>query len=139
MVRLLPLALALPLLAGCAANAMEASNSGADSLSERDERRMAALLDGKAPGESQPCINTRPTTQTSIIGNQMILYRVGPIVYRNDLDGMCPTLRSESTLVSQRYGSSQLCSGEVVEVRDPHSGASFGSCVLGEFTPYRRE
>ncbi|QLC25564.1 hypothetical protein HFP57_11400 [Parasphingopyxis algicola] len=133
------MAFALPLLAGCAASAMEASNSGADALSERDERRMAALLDGKTPGDSQPCINTRPTTQTSIIGNQMILYRVGPVVYRNDLDGMCPTLRSESTLVSQRYGSSQLCSGELVEVRDPYSGASFGSCALGEFTPYRPE
>lgn len=139
MVRFLPMALAIPLLGGCAANAMESSEAGAESLSERDERRMTALLDGKAPGDPQPCINTRPNTQSSIIGNQMILYRVGATVYRNDLDGICPTLRSTSTLVTQRYGSSQLCSGEVVQVRDPYSGTSFGSCVLGEFTPYREE
>lgn len=137
MVRFIPVALLAPLLAGCAANAMEASGAQADPLSERDQRRMAALLDGKAPGDSQPCITTRPTTQSSIIGNQAILYRVGSTVYRNDLDGMCPTLTSDSTLVVQRYGSSQLCSGEILEIRDPHSGASFGSCVLGEFTPYR--
>lgn len=133
------MALALPLLAGCAANAMEASGDGAEALSERDQRRMDNLLDGKTPGDSVPCIHTRPNTQTSIIGNQAILYRVGSTVYRNDLDGICPTLRSTSTLVMQRYGSSQLCSGEVVQVRDPYSGVSFGSCVLGEFTPYREE
>ncbi|RED17178.1 hypothetical protein [Parasphingopyxis lamellibrachiae] len=139
MVRFIPVALLAPLLAGCTANAMETSNAQADPLSERDQRRMAALLDGKAPGDSQPCITTRPTTQSSIIGNQAILYRVGRTVYRNDLDGMCPTLTSDSTLVVQRYGSSQLCSGEILQIRDPHSGASFGSCVLGEFTPYREE
>ncbi|MEM8695760.1 MAG: hypothetical protein AAGE05_07025 [Pseudomonadota bacterium] len=139
MVRILSMALVMPLLAGCAANAMEASNAEADALSERDERRMAALLDGKTPGDPQPCITTRPNTQSSIIGNQAILYRQGAVVYRNDLDGLCPALRSTSTVVSRRYGSSQLCSGEVLEVRDPYSGASFGSCVLGEFTPYRDE
>lgn len=139
MVRLIPMALLVPLLAGCTANAMETSNGQADPLSERDQRRMANLLDGKVPGDPQPCITTRPTTQSSIIGNRAILYRQGAVVYRNDLDGMCPTLNSDSVLVSQRYGSSQLCSGEVVQVRDPHSGASFGSCVLGEFTPYRNE
>ena len=139
MVRLIAMAVALPLLAGCAANAMEANSEGAETLSERDQRRMDNLLDGKTPGDPQSCIHTRPNTQTSIIGNQAILYRVGGTVYRNDLDGMCPTLRSTSTLVMQRYGSSQLCSGEVVQVRDPYSGAGFGSCVLGEFTPYREE
>jgi hypothetical protein len=139
MIRLIPMALLAPLLAGCIANAMEASNGQADTLSERDERRMATLLDGKTPGDPQSCITTRPTTQSSIIGNQAILYRQGSVVYRNDLDGLCPTLRSESTLVIQRYGSTQLCSGEILEIRDPHSGASFGSCVLGEFTPYRNE
>jgi hypothetical protein len=139
MARLIPLALLAPLIVGCTANAMETSGAQADPLSERDQRRMAALLDGKTPGDSQPCITTRPTTQSSIIGNQAILYRVGRTVYRNDLDGMCPTLTSDSTLVVQRYGSSQLCSGEILQIRDPHSGASFGSCVLGEFTPYRDE
>lgn len=139
MVRLIPLALLAPLLAGCTANAMETSNAQADPLSERDQRRMANLLDGKIPGDPQSCITTRPTTQSSIIGNRAILYRQGAVVYRNDLDGICPTLNSDSVLVSQRYGSSQLCSGEIVQVRDPHSGVSFGSCVLGEFTPYRDE
>ena len=139
MVRLIPMALAIPLLAGCTANAMETHDAGAETLSERDQRRMTALLDGKTPGDPQPCINTRPNTQSSIIGNQMILYRVGSTVYRNDLDGVCPTLRSTSTIVSQRYGSSQLCSGELVQVRDPLSGAGFGSCALGEFIPYREE
>ena len=139
MVRFIPMALLAPLLAGCTANAMETSNAQADPLSERDQRRMANLLDGKIAGDPQSCITTRPTTQSSIIGNQAILYRQGAVVYRNDLDGICPTLTSDSVLVSQRYGSSQLCSGEVVQVRDPHSGVSFGSCVLGEFTPYRNE
>lgn len=139
MVRLIPMALLAPLLAGCTANAMEASHAEVDALSERDERRMSALLDGKTPGDSQPCITTRPNTQSSIIGNRAILYRVGRTVYRNDLDGLCPTLNSDSTLVIQRYGSSQLCSGEILQVRDPHSGVSFGSCVLGEFTPYTNE
>jgi len=139
MVRFIPMALLAPLLVGCTANAMEASHSASDSLSEHDQRRMSALLNGKTPGDPQPCITTRPNTQSSIIGNQAILYRVGRTVYRNDLDGACPILRSSSTLVSQRYGSSRLCSGEIMQIMDPHSGVSFGSCVLGEFTPYRAE
>lgn len=81
----------------------------------------------------------RPNTRSSIIGNQAILYRVGSTVRCEDPDGICLSLRSTGTLASRRYGSSRLCSGEVVEVRDPCGGASSGSWVLGEFTPCREK
>jgi hypothetical protein len=134
MARFIPLALALPLLAGCAANAMESASG--DDLSERDQRRMAVLLDDKVPGEPESCITLRPTTQSSIIGDRMVLYRNGTTVYANDFDGQCSNLRSDSTIVTSTP-SNRLCSGDIAEIRDPHSGISFGSCAYGEFTPYR--
>lgn len=137
MVRFIPLALTLPLLAGCAASAMETASADPSALSDRDQRRMATLLDDKIPGDTQSCINTLPSTQSSIIGDQAILYRVGSVVYRNDLGSTCPTLNSNSTIAMRRINSRQLCSGEIFQVVDPQSGVSFGSCVLGEFTPYR--
>jgi hypothetical protein len=134
MLRFAPLALTLPLLAGCTANAME--NASDQPLSERDQRRMEAMIGDRVPGEPVNCIPLRPTTQSSIIGNRMVLYRNGPVVYANDFDGVCPTLRSDATLVVDTV-TSQLCSGDIAQIRDPHSGVSFGSCVFGEFVPYR--
>lgn len=136
MTRFLPLALALPLLAGCAASAMETAKG--EDLSDRDQRRMAAMLAGRVPGEPQSCITLRPTTRTSIIGDRMVLYRNGSTVYANDFNGLCPPLHSDATLVTSTP-SNQLCAGDIATVREPTSGASFGSCAYGEFTPYRPE
>lgn len=139
MVRLIPMTLALPLLAGCAANAMETDNASADSLSERDQRQLAAMLDGKTPGNPQHCITTRPNTRSTVIGRQSVLYTNGGTVYRNDLRGGCPSLRPTSVIVTQRYSSNRLCSGEILQIRDPARGTWTGSCTLGEFVPYRSE
>ncbi len=132
---LLTLALAAPLLAGCAAQAMDTGDESA--LSERDQRRMAAMIGDREAGEPETCIQLRPTTQSTIIGNRAVLYRNGATVYYNDFRGLCPTLRSSATIVTSTP-SNRLCSGDIAQIVDTNSRISFGSCAFGEWIPYRR-
>jgi hypothetical protein len=98
---------------------------------------MDAMIGDRVAEGTVSCISVRPTTHSSIIGNKAILYRNGNTVYSNDLDGRCPILRSDSAVVSRTI-TNRLCSGDILQVVEPTSRTSFGSCTLGEFTAYRR-
>jgi hypothetical protein len=51
--------------------------------------------------------------------------------------GGCPELKFSRALIT-RTTSNQLCRGDIATVFDTVSGIQFGSCGLGDFTPYRR-
>jgi hypothetical protein len=55
----------------------------------------------------------------------------------NRTRGSCPSLEFGRAL-RFRTVSTQLCSGEIAAVFDPTTGIEYGSCALGDFTPYRR-
>jgi len=98
----------------------------------------AALLRDRTAGEPRSCINPREILGTSTVGEASILYRTSSgTIYRNDPPGGCAGLRPNMALVSYRP-KVQLCEGDIVQIRDPQTGAEFGSCTLGRFTPFSR-
>ncbi|RYE00940.1 MAG: hypothetical protein EOP61_12655 [Sphingomonadales bacterium] len=120
-------------LAGCAANADPAQNR----KQERAERELARALEGRVAGEPADCISSMMASGPQIIDANTLLYRQGSRVWRNDLDGGCPGLDPNDTLIIEVHGS-QLCRRDLVRVREPGSSIPGPSCTLGKFTPYSK-
>ena len=135
---LLALAMVAPLtLAGCAASSGRAQ---ADALNPEQLALLDRNLGGKQAGRPVSCISNSNASQTIRVSDDILLYRVsGNLVYRNDLRGGCPGLaRDDDVIVSEIRGPGP-CRGDIIRLVDRASGIQGPSCVLGQFTPYRRQ
>lgn len=128
--KLLLSSFALSTLLACAAFGQVESSARADA--EQIDK-----LEGRVAGESVSCISQRDVRGHEAVGDGLILFQgKGRVDYLNHPQGGCPNLNYGRTLVF-RTTSSRLCSGEVASVVESVSGGSYGSCILGDFTPYR--
>lgn len=123
--------LASVMLAGCA------GSYEPPRLTEKQTAELEAALADKAPGEKVSCVSRQPSTSLRAISGSVLLYRVSSrLVYRNDLIGACPGLTRGDTLIIRTFGS-QYCRGDILTSANLSVGMPTGSCVLGDFTPYR--
>jgi hypothetical protein len=119
-------------LAGCTAEPPAA-------LSARAQSELAAELAGRVAGAPRDCLPRYNTAEMRAIGPQTIIYGSGRTIYRNDIQGACNGLGNPGyALVTQSFGGSHLCRGDIAQVRDLSTGTTRGSCVLGSFTPYTK-
>jgi len=102
------------------------------------EAELERALAGRVAGEPVDCINLRSATQTTVIDNTAILYRVGSTIYVNRPRNGAESLDRSDTMVNRLYGGSRLCRIDTVRMVDLHSGFLTGIVFLGEFVPYRR-
>jgi hypothetical protein len=123
--RLLPLMI---LVAGCATTAADGET--------RDQRELAADLEGRTAGAPQACIPVRQGQSMRIVDRRTIVYREFDTIYVNRLDAACPGLRPHSTLVVEVHGS-QYCRGDRVRAVEPGSSIPGPFCQLRDFVPYR--
>lgn len=106
--------------------------------SPRAAQDLAARLAGRIVDRPQSCLPTRRAGDMHVVDDYTILYRDGATVWRNDPPGGCNGLgRGGSAMVSRLIGP-QLCRGDIVSIVDTASGFNSGSCVLGDFVPFRR-
>lgn len=130
MKKLLLSSFALSALLACAA-------SGPMERSARAEAELADELEGRVAGQPVSCVDQRDIRGQEAVGDGLILFEGrGDVDYLNHPRGGCPTLNFGRTLVFNRT-TSRLCEGEIASVVEAVSGGSYGSCILGEFTPYR--
>ena len=131
MKKLLISSFALTALLACAA-------SGPVERTARADAELVDELDGRVAGDPVSCVSQREVSGHEAVGNGLILFKgKGQVDYLNHPQGGCPTLNYGRTLVF-RTTSTRLCSGEVASVVEAVSGGSYGSCILGDFTPYAR-
>jgi hypothetical protein len=72
-----------------------------------------------------------------VIKNSAIIYDSGSTLYVNRPRAGAQSLDEQDILLTRTF-SSQLCSGDVVEVIDGSSGMLRGLVFLGDFVPYKR-
>ncbi|HEX8574505.1 MAG TPA: hypothetical protein VF759_17320 [Allosphingosinicella sp.] len=108
-------------------------------LSADDEGRLAAALDGyEQTGPAESCVNLRTLRGNRSAGEGAIIFEgQGDRVWVNRPPAGCPALTYSRTLQTKTT-TNQLCRGDIATVFDAVTGVHFGSCGLGEFTPYRR-
>jgi hypothetical protein len=74
-----------------------------------------------------------------VIDEQTILFRDGSTLYLQKTQSTCHGIDGgDYTMVVRLYGNQQLCSGDIQELVQLHTGIYGGSCVLGPFVPYRK-
>jgi hypothetical protein len=124
-------------LAGIAGASIAAQPAG--DLSPKDESELARALGNRVAGPPTSCVHQRDIRSSRSIGDGLIVFqgRNNSIVYLNEPRARCAGLTRNSALITRTY-STKLCAGDIAEIVEPVSGAGFGSCVLGDFTPYRR-
>jgi hypothetical protein len=134
--KLLGIAAALA-AAGCAADAQVEADRTA--MAERTEASLAEQLRGYRPaGPPLSCVNLRQLHGNRSAGEGAIVFRAsGGRLYVNRPAAGCPQMQFGRHL-QFRTTTSQICRGEIVTVVEPSFGGDFGSCVLGDFEPYRK-
>jgi len=126
--------LAVAALAGCAPSGTTASSSGDGGAS------LERALAGRTAEAPVSCVNLQQLDGNKGYPDGSIVFegKNRSIVYVNRPAGGCPGLSSFRALRTKTT-SSQLCSGDIITIFDPSSGIEYGSCGLGQFTPYRRQ
>ena len=107
-------------------------------LTEKQAETLNKQLAGKVAGEPINCLSSLDSRSPIRVSDNIILYRVSKNkVYRNDLRNGCPGLaRDSDIMVTESFGSAQLCDGDIFKLVDRTSGMWTGSCSFGEFVPY---
>jgi hypothetical protein len=109
-------------------------------IAEKEAKLLEKELQGKVAGKTVSCIPSTRTSEPIRISDDMLLYRTSSkLVYQNRLRAACNGLvRRDDIMVTETFGS-QFCRGDVIRLVDRTSGIQGGFCVLGDFTPYRKD
>ena len=125
---------ALALTAGCAASSAE---DQAIARADGEATLAAELSNYRQSGPPVSCVPLRNLGGNRSAGEGAVIFGSGSRVFVNRPPAGCPLVRNGRAL-SLRTTASQICRGDIVNVFDPVSGINYGSCGLGDFTPYER-
>ena len=121
--------------AACTASAADAPSE----MSAVAQSKLTEELRGRVAGTPVSCVSQRELRGNRSVGEGAIIFD-GPsrnVIYVNRPPAGCPELNFSRALIT-RTTTNQLCRGDIATVFDTASGIQFGSCGLGDFTPYRR-
>jgi len=109
--------------------------------SPKAAHRLAEAIEGRTAGAPVDCVpNYRPGTEMQIIDDNTLIFHDGNTVYIQNPPGGCRGLGIGGyTLVTREFGASQMCRGDINNLVDIRNGQIGGSCVFGQFIPYRKE
>jgi len=132
--RLIPLLAATAALGGCMYN-----NPQPVPRSPQAVAHLESLLAGRVAGPPVNCVQTYRADNMITIDDNTVVFKDGGTYYRNDFQGGgCPNLaRGRAALVTRTVGTG-LCRGDIAQVLDTSTGMTIGSCVLGDFVPFRK-
>lgn len=102
------------------------------------EAHLQQLLAGKTPMQPTSCLPHYRANDMVVIDDNTVVFKNGRTVYRNDFQGgACSNLGRGSYALVTRTSSDSLCRGDIAEVKDLTNGITVGSCVMGDFVPYK--
>jgi len=129
------LAPALLLAAGCADTPPTQSQLRAQA---RDAAKLEETLAGFTAGKPDNCVENRDLQGPEAYGENTLLFRTSrKLIWRTETSGSCDDIKRGDALITHQY-SSRLCQGDIARTADLRAGFQTGSCVIGEFVPYRK-
>jgi hypothetical protein len=121
----------------CALVAAGCMSGGPTQASSNSPRSLDDELAGRTAGQTVDCVSEHDLRGNHSAGDAVVFEGVGSTIYVNRPPTACPDLTSSRAL-RVRTPSSRLCRGDIVTIFDPTSRIEYGSCSLGDFTPYKR-
>lgn len=126
---------AIALVAGCATTPPSDSQLRAQA---RDAAKLEETLAGYTPGKPVDCVPNRDLNGPEAYGETTLIFRTGrSFIWRTETSGSCDDVKRGDALITHQF-SSRLCKGDIARTADLRAGFSTGSCVIGEFVPYRK-
>jgi hypothetical protein len=132
--RAIPLLLAAATVTGCMTQPPAATRTA------EGQAELQRLTAGKVAGAPMTCLPPQIRSRNMVvIDDSTIAFEDGRSrAYVNNLRGECSNLRPGFNTLVIRSSGSGTCSGDIADVADIRTGATYGSCALGEFVPYTR-
>lgn len=126
----------IAIAAAGAALAAGATAAQAETRQERNEARLAEMIEGRVAGEPQSCVTAMRSNDIEVIPYVGIVYDAGDTIYvaRATRPNQ---LRSSDVPIIERHGS-QLCRNDVMRTIDRYSGFTTGALFLEDFVPYTK-
>ena len=124
--KLISVAVALALLAPAAASAAKR---------ETGEAKLARLIDGRVPGKPVRCLDGSQRRNLEVVDHTALVFKDGDTYYGNRPAGV-RFLTWTDVPVFKIFGD-ELCTHDIVHLRDRSSGLGGASLSMGEFIPYR--
>jgi hypothetical protein len=103
------------------------------------QQQLAQLLAGKVAGAPVECIPNYHSSSPSVITPTAIAFQATPgrIYVSNTVGSGCEGVGGPAySLATTQHGSSTLCAGDIVQIRDLQAGTMAGSCSLTQLVPY---
>ena len=101
------------------------------------EEQLAKLLDGRVAGKPVNCISLPNVQSTRVIDKTAIVYGSGGTLYVQRPRSGASSLDSNDIMFTQ-LTMSQLCSIDIVQLRDRNGFFFRGSVALDAFVPYTK-
>lgn len=103
-------------------------------------QKLAKALEGRTAGPAVNCIpNIRGQAKMRVIDDWTILFRDQSTIYLQKPRSECVGIEDgKYALVTRKFGSGEICSGDINQLVDVGTGFQAGHCTFGEFVPYRR-
>lgn len=95
-----------------------------------------ARLDHALAGKTVDCIRPDLSARPEIYDGVGILYRDARKTYVAHMEGACPALREDRTIIVTGDGQ-KICRHDPVRIVEA-TGAGFGFCTFAGFTPYTK-
>lgn len=128
--KLVPVALAVGALA-VAVPALAAHDRA-----DRGEAKLAKVLQGRTAGKPVRCLDMSQRRDMQVIDHTALIFRDGDTYYVNRPDGV--NFLSWSDVPVFKIWGDQLCSKDLVRLRDSATLMPGATMIMGEFVPYRR-
>ena len=106
--------------------------------SARRDADLSDELAGHTAGPPRDCVSASPGGSLAPRDRQTLVYRRGDTIWVNRLADACPGLDPTSRLIVEVHGS-QYCRGDRIRAIEPGLAIPGPICLLGRFTPYRRQ
>ena len=103
------------------------------------QQHLAQMLAGKVAGAPVECIPNYQASAPSVITPTAIAFQATPgrIYVSNSVGSGCEGIGGPSySLATTQHGTSTLCAGDIVQIRDLQAGTLAGSCSLTQLVPY---
>jgi hypothetical protein len=135
----MPMNTVKPLVAAAVLLLAGATSLAADkpTRAEKNEARLAKLLEGRVAGEPVSCIPTFQANDLQTIEGVAMVYGRGDTLYVARPTNP-QSLRWDDVIVIKRTGG-QLCHTDIIRTVDRMSGFTTGSLFLDKFVPYKKQ
>jgi hypothetical protein len=118
-----------------AATALAMAIPSAAAADQKGETKLAKILEGRVAGPPVHCLGRGQRDNMEVIDRTALVFKDGKTYYVNRPGGV-NFLTWTDVPVFKIWGD-QLCSKDIVHLRDRSSGLGGPSMIMGDFIPYR--